>query len=202
MRTGKLCRKLVQVEFSKQCSCIRVLLVAVIVSIVFFERLNNYVDTNPHLFNEAAKLKTFQESRTCTKTSSLPDGWCLDSTNVPRCVGPNFTFINDTTIVTHFNYEGYIKCLAGKTIVMIGDSRVRYQHMHLAGYLRYQKPMVCSDKIEYQTNQTKEDSECYLIDYRRMGGGGANWAQWYKRKRQELVCLCVLCISFPHSIVI
>ena len=173
--------------------CIRTLLIAASIPIVFFERLNKYVEINPHLFGETVNMKALKESQTCTKTSSLPNGWCMDSTNVPRYVGPNFN--NDTTNITHYNYEGYIKCLAGKTIVTIGESRVRYQYMHLTGYLRYKKPMVCSDKIQYQTNKTKEDSECYLIDYERIGGR-PNWALWYKRKRHDLFFLCIMRLFF------
>jgi hypothetical protein len=112
-----------------------------------------------------------EESLHCVKSLSLPNGWCMDSNMVPRYVGPDCS--NVTTIVRKYTHEGFSKCLANKTVVFIGDSRVRYQYMHLAGLLTYKRFMKCADQLSYQ-NRTDSDQECYLIKLHH------NWPTWYE----------------------
>jgi len=105
------------------------------------------------------------EHRPCNRMPSLvPDNWCLDDSMVPRYMGDKDD-VNKPIDVKLFTYDGFNNCLANKTVVFIGDSRVRYQYMHLASYLKTKKFMKCDDQSPY-TN-TKNDKECLLtyIDY-------------------------------------
>ena len=80
-------------------------------------------------------------------------------------------------MIQHYTHDGYDKCLADRTVVFIGESRVRYQFMHLAAFLKYNFFMKCQDYI----NQTP-DPECYLIDHEHHQKMGANdWISWYQQ---------------------
>jgi len=85
--------------------------------------------------------------------------------------------VNKSIDVKLYTYDGFAECLASKTVVFIGDSRVRYQYMHLASYLKTKKFMKCDDQSLYKPN-TKNDQECLLtyIDY----GGKRDWRKWFK----------------------
>jgi hypothetical protein len=104
-------------------------------------------------------------------------------------------------MIQHYTHEGYDKCLGNKTVVFIGDSRVRYQFMHLARYLNSKKPMRCQDykglvvptNLQSLRNWTDDNTtepthwydsgftlpqpECYLIDEKI---GPHDWNSWYK----------------------
>ena len=56
--------------------------------------------------------------------------------------------MNKSIDVKLYTYDGYNECLASKTVVFIGDSRVRYQYMHLASYLKTKKFMKCMNGAE------------------------------------------------------
>ena len=62
-------------------------------------------------------------------------------------------------------------CLANKTIVFIGDSRVRYQYMNLAYFLMSSRFMRCDDHPTCKKGLTQPDKDCYLIGDGRGGGG-------------------------------
>ena len=53
--------------------------------------------------------------------------------------------------------------LGAKNVVFIGDSRVRYQFMNLAAYLKYERFMKCADVT---INPADADEECFVINER------------------------------------
>lgn len=114
----------------------------------------------------------------CLGNESVPENWCFDANKVPRYVG----MMNwPPKTVKHYTYAGYEKCLAGKTIVFIGDSRVRYQFMHLAGYLNTKRWMKCED-YHALNNSIQSEPECYLINERL----GSDWISWFKNTTEML----------------
>jgi len=80
--------------------------------------------------------------KSCVKDTIVPKKWCLDSESIPRYVGREEW---PPRTIQHYSHAGHEKCLANKTGVFIGDSRVRYQFMHLASFLQTQKRMKCED---------------------------------------------------------
>ena len=93
---------------------------------------------------------TFITSVKCRIVDNLPLGWCLDDNHVPRYLGKGI--ITNTSItaetafdVLHYTHAGFEKCLANKTIVIIGESRTRYQYMHLASFMKTKSFMKCQD---------------------------------------------------------
>ena len=76
--------------------------------------------------------------------------------------------------------QGYEKCLAGKNVVFIGDSRVRYQFMHLAAYLKYERFMKCRDVT---ITPAEADEECFVIDERMKQ---RNWTLWFEESTKAL----------------
>jgi hypothetical protein len=130
----------------------------------------------------------------------LPNGWCLEEeSQTPRYFLDSNTYssnkVNHHTtalsgdslsssssssssspIVTiqHYTHKGYEMCLANKTIVFIGDSRVRYQYMNLAYFLMSSRFMRCDDHPTCKKGLTQPDKYCYLIGDGRGGGGGCH----------------------------
>lgn len=94
----------------------------------------------------------------CLENSS----WCTDSNHTPRHVGDDLVMwaIDDEVTIRHYSHYGFDKCLADKTVVFVGDSRVRYQYMHLVSYLKTERFMKCRD---YPNRP--DDPECSLIAY-------------------------------------
>jgi len=141
------------------------------------------------------------DKNSCTNNTIMPKGWCLDADRVPRYVDGG----KPPSFIRHYNHKGYEKCLAGKTLVFIGDSRVRYQFMHLASYLVSKRFMRCQD-LHSLNNKSGllPDPECYLIDHenhQRMSG--KDWNSWYQKstamlescgddntQQQESLCDC------------
>jgi hypothetical protein len=113
---------------------------------------------------------------------NMPDDWCLDTTGAPRYVG-RYDDAPQTTI-QHYTNAGYEKCLSGKTIVFIGDSRVRYQYLHLAAFLRLGKWMRCIDYRTLNNDGLPPDPECFLINHNLVGYG--NWNLWFKESTKYL----------------
>jgi hypothetical protein len=131
--------------------------------------------------------------------NNLPTHWCMEEDSET----PRYYFNNGTekeedteedlpsaatrrTTIQHYTPAGYEKCLADKTVVMIGDSRVRYQYMHLASTLQSNRFMKCQDYPNRTNNNA--DPECYLIDHehhQRMGTN--NWIEWYQESSRMLV---------------
>ena len=115
-------------------------------------------------------------------TVKLPEGWCLTKeSNMPLYVGhepKNTTTRSKRSFVRHYNHNGYERCLANKTVVFIGDSRVRYQFMYLVSYLSTKRHMKCKDSFP---SIKKEDVECEMImrEFNRRRQGVINWNSWY-----------------------
>ncbi|EJK69684.1 hypothetical protein THAOC_09032 [Thalassiosira oceanica] len=120
----------------------------------------------------AKELRLHTYTRDCMGNTSLPNVWCVDTDGVPRFVGVNNAGAgNVTPQVTRYNHAGFIQCLTGKKIVFIGDSRVRYQFMHLSHYLLDGRFMKCQDY------STEPEKGCYIIDERTAG----SWNEFYKK---------------------
>lgn len=107
------------------------------------------------------------DSLSCELNTRMPKHWCMDSSVTPRHIG-------NTTLsilpIQRYNHQGFEKCLANKTIVLIGDSRVRYQFMHLAAFLNRKSFMKCQDYrifADLGSNSSIVDDDCYLIDIER-----------------------------------
>lgn len=114
--------------------------------------------------------------RSCTKNKTLPNTWCLDTTQVPHYIGDRNFNNSDNITITRYNYEGFMHCLTKKTIVFIGDSRVRYQYMHLVNYLTERRFMKCQDY------GIEPERGCYLIDHKHHQRMNAqSWNDWYKK---------------------
>lgn len=86
-------------------------------------------------------------------------------------------------MIQHYTHDGYDKCLAKKTIVFIGDSRVRYQFMNLAAFLKSKRFMKCEDYTNINISQAIPEPECYLINERM---NARNWSSWYKQSTISL----------------
>ena len=129
------------------------------------------------------------------RSTSLPNTWCVDTDGVPRFVGAYSA--GNVTQVTRYNHAGFKQCLAGKKVVFIGDSRVRYQYMHLSHFLLEGRRMKCQDY------STEPDKGCYLIDERAAG----SWNEWYKNSTAMIeegghvpqsLCDCYRPATFNH----
>ena len=66
----------------------------------------------------------------------------MDENKTPRYVGKENW---PPRMIQHYTHEGYENCFANKNIVFIGESGLRYQFLHLAGFLKSKKFMKCSD---------------------------------------------------------
>lgn len=90
--------------------------------------------------------------------------------------------------MNHYTHAGYENCLANKTIVFIGDSRVRYQFMHLAAFLKTKQRMKCEDYGTISGHTVSLSPECYLIEHEHHNymEGNNGWASWYKRSTEMI----------------
>ena len=116
---------------------------------------------------------------TSIDTYKLPERWCLNNeSNMPFYVGHEPKDLTTRSFVRHYNHNGYERCLANKTVVFIGDSRVRYQFMYLVSYLSTKRHMKCKDSFP---SIKKEDVECEMImrEFNRRRQGVINWNSWY-----------------------
>jgi hypothetical protein len=119
----------------------------------------------------------------CNKNSKnrLAQSWCLDTNGKARYwnMGKHLTgksskhkWPKEKLYRTRMGYE---QCLAKKTIVFMGDSRVRYQYMQLADFLSTGTWMKCED---YAADYQAED-RCFLIDHEHNQQDKASWNEWY-----------------------
>ena len=114
----------------------------------------------------------------CINNTIVPDKWCLDNQQVPRYVGNEAW---PPRKIQHYTHEGYEKCLADKTVVMIGDSRVRYQFMNLAAFLKKKEFMKCDDYTSSIDNNIVPDLEqCSLIRENQI------WNKWYQQTTEKI----------------
>jgi len=143
----------------------------------------------------------------CTGSNKLASRWCLDASQTARYIEGDSdnhnnakTPNNSTKILYKYrSHHGYEKCLANKSIVLIGDSRVRYQYMALASFLKTGSWMKCQDYNKIVQNHTSSQ-ECFLIDHehhKKMDT--SSWNDWYQHSntalnddsgRQKELCDC------------
>jgi len=115
----------------------------------------------------------------CTGSDELPNCWCHDiDDGTPRYVGKGTGGRNPHHhSIPHYTHQGFKRCLANKTVVFIGDSRVRYQFMNLLAFLKEGRFMKCGDQRQNGT----EDISCFLIDHEsHKRKGELQWTAWYK----------------------
>jgi len=154
--------------------------------------------------NPTHRYKTVHliDKDSCINTSIIPKSWCLDMDDTPQHVGVDR---EPPSSIRHYNHEGYEKCLGGKTVVFVGDSRVRYQFMHLASFLVSKRFMRCQDFHSLKGKSgLLPDPECYLIDHKHHKQMSTeSWNSWYKEstamlessgenstKQQDSLCDC------------
>ena len=156
----------------------RVMLTAVIVAVSFIYNfdvmnLNKYADHSfvdlLHHPRSGGLIQTIQ----CDVVDNLPRGWCLDIDLIPRYID-NKIVTNISTVTAdestksfelqRYTVKGFEQCLANKTVVFIGDSRARYQYMHLGLSLKMGRFMFCPDIQQGSTYHDQEyDAECLGI---------------------------------------
>ena len=153
-------------------------------------------------------------------TAVAPENWCLDADKVPRYArkeggdegeGEDEDEDWPPRNIQHYTHTGYEKCLASKTVVFIGDSRTRYQFMHLANYLKTNKRMRCQDYTLDNSSSLPitPDHECFLINEKQgdtKGGMREDWLSWYKDSTMALesdeqsnLCDCYRAPSFEAT---
>ena len=132
--------------------------------------------------------------------NQIAPSWCLDTSGTPRFIGAGSDDIHRTKDGTvaekkYRNHAGFEKCLANKHIIIMGDSRVRYQYMALAHFLKTGQWMKCADYDSLLVNHTVSPS-CFLINEHLHQP--ITWSDWYisstkllqhNTKQQEL-CDC------------
>ncbi|KAL7521505.1 hypothetical protein ACHAWX_006182 [Stephanocyclus meneghinianus] len=100
----------------------------------------------------------------------------MDENQVPRYLSKahknNASGSESTYELSLRTHVGFQACLAQKTVVLIGDSRVRYQFMNLASYLKSKKFMKCEDQVAYDNI----DDECLVINEKMNTLG---WNHWF-----------------------
>ena len=72
----------------------------------------------------------------CQGRNKLAQSWCLDSTGTARYTDQTTNITDEAIEKVYWTRHGVEQCLADLSIVMIGDSRVRYQYMALVAFLR------------------------------------------------------------------
>lgn len=182
-------------------NAIGVLVVILFVTAIFF----NYKATSTiELTNKKANFDTSVfvltnltenitlDYESCTNSMVVPENWCLDEDKVPRYVGNEEW---PPRKVQHYTHDGYEQCLADKTVVFIGDSRVRYQFLHLANYLKSKERMRCQDyTLDNSSLPITPDPECFVINESQRN---IDWITWYKEStialesnKQSGLCDC------------
>ena len=141
----------------------------------------------------------------CTIVDNLPTGWCMDIDNqTPRYLGSSHqnnhspattaaAAIGTTYEILHYTHAGYDKCLSNKNILFIGESRTRYQYVHLLHYLKNERFMKCQDRKVDNDKDNKEadiiDEDCYVINEKMApphDGTFGKWNSWFKDSTASL----------------
>jgi hypothetical protein len=141
----------------------------------------------------------------CEGSNKLAPSWCLDDAGVARYTGGSNRTIYRTL-------SGYERCLANKTVVLVGDSRLRYQYMTLVAFLKSGNWMTCQDYDRItpprEDNGTNVSPECFLIDHEHhQAMRTESWTEWYAKTNefinddphQEELCDCSRRFPFAES---
>jgi hypothetical protein len=145
---------------------------------------------SPHVISQQQ-----YELENCTSNNKLAPSWCMDAEGTARFIGDTKADGNGTIHKMYYNRNGFEQCLANKSVFFIGDSRVRYQFMALAAFLKSGKWMKCQDYIGLGISENQTDPSCLLIDETMNTGG---WNKWYQETTQslnsnttqEMICDC------------
>ena len=172
------------------CSSSRVALTAVIVAVSIYINVNlNYADDNSSRFvneqsNNLNHSEGLIETIQCDTVDYLPVGWCLDIDLIPRYIDDNVTFITASEEsyksfeLKRYTIKGMEQCLSNKTIVFIGDSRTRYQYMHLGLSLKIGRFMSCPDIPKGTTFRDLEYDFEYDIECLGIASQKSNYQSW------------------------
>ncbi|CAJ1957664.1 unnamed protein product [Cylindrotheca closterium] len=126
---------------------------------------------------------------------SCSNGWCVDTEfRTPRyaAAGPSVApLLLPQTVhaVPRYTHQGFEKCFANKVVVVIGDSRLRYQFLNLAAFVKYSKFMKCQDYHGGQAEVERVDESCFLIDRESSISNteeSIDWTLWYQETTLEL----------------
>ncbi|GKZ01246.1 hypothetical protein MPSEU_001075600 [Mayamaea pseudoterrestris] len=191
--------------FSRTCLRTQLIFVIVTVAIVLFN-YDFFKSQLPFATKRESPLSKQHSTGACftarfsvesiSQTRDLPYKWAKDSNGTMRYVGDAQMFDRgaDSFEKRYRTYTGYQQCLGNKHIVLIGDSRVRYQYMGLANYLTTGEWLQCRD-YENGTNTTNattlfsSSSNCFLIDH-EYGNSTVSWKKWYARSSESLQDQC------------
>lgn len=149
---------------------------AAIISEMANENTEHSGSKMPRAADTSSASTSLIDTLSCKPNDKLPTEWCMDEKGTPRYVGLTNLNGSSSIEIKRYNHKGFEQCLANKTIVFIGDSRVRYQLMNLAGFLKKSSFMKCRD---YENVTAKEsDTDCYLI--KRKSSRRNDWTTYYK----------------------
>lgn len=129
---------------------------------------------------------------------SCSNGWCVDTKfGTPRYIGKPKT-ASPTDSIQRYTHKGFEKCFGDKVVVVIGDSRLRYQFLNLAAFSKYQKFMKCQDYAD--SDAENMDESCFLIDRESplKTQESLDWTSWYQEttlalqdgSKQQSLCDC------------
>lgn len=160
--------------------------------LIFFFSISYYKQQLKELYSPQPTSEKKQRTRMSVRRvlncniPTLPRGWCFDEDDsVPRYVGK--TDQESQKEEFYYSHEEFDECLANKTIVMIGDSRVRYQFLHLLDFLKEGNWMKCSDSKLYNLNITEASERCYFINHDEYSELGGKWSGWFSSTSANLI---------------
>jgi hypothetical protein len=120
---------------------------------------NNYIANKDHPTNNNQNIiKVEKNDYYQTTITDIENNWGVDKEySTYRYTAGSIT----TTTTTQYRrtHQGFLKCLANKNIVLIGDSRVRFQYMSLAAFLTHKEWPRCKEGKIIPKNKPS----CYLI---------------------------------------
>ena len=134
-------------------------------------------------------LARFSGDSTLIGRDSSSFQWALESSGTMRLLPPESYTSARAHGKLYRTLAGYQKTLANKHIVLIGDSRVRYQYMSLVHFLISDRWLRCRDYEDIAThpshnsslttihNHHQADSDCFLI----ARGTNQSWNEWYEQ---------------------
>ena len=175
--------------------CVRVsrvaLITCAIVAVSVYNNNNNFNYEYYSLNNDKSLNLHLIQAIQCVKVDNLPDGWCMDSDLKPRYIDIDNNVLSNATAdsssfeLKRYTIEGFEHCLANKTVVFIGESRTRFQYMHLGLSLKTGQFMNCPDLQGH-------DDECLgiasLETYQSWKGEGlpSSWNDFFKHSTEML----------------
>ena len=183
--------------------------------LTLYLNLSNHHPSNHQPKQFEFEFDSYESCKQKDTDGLVPENWCMDTTNnFPRYVGGDTRPLRTgtrTRTIRHYTHEGYEHCLTNKTLVFIGDSRVRYQFMSLALFLESKTVLKCEDYQDIfdsqnsnNNNNTTElpftpDPNCFLINETLET---MPWNDWYQKTTAALpgsLCDCYRPLEFTPS---